>query len=209
VSSTAGAGTGFLSLIAARLGHRVTALDLSSAMLGRLRAKAAADGLEVATVLGSATEPPTAGPAPGGAEGGPGAGFDVVIERHLVWTLPDPSQALAAWRAVAPGGRLVLIESLWGQVDPIERRRADARRLLHRLRRAAPEHHAEYGDDLRRALPFGTGTRPDRLVETVAGAGWVAPRVRRLRDVEWAERSELGPAERLLGVTPRFAVVAG
>ena len=32
-----GAGTGFLSLAAARLGHRVTALDLSEGMLARLR----------------------------------------------------------------------------------------------------------------------------------------------------------------------------
>jgi SAM-dependent methyltransferase len=191
-----GAGTGFLSLIAARLGHRVTALDLSPAMLARLGAKAGADGLDVETGLGSASEPP-------------GTGYDVVIERHLVWTLPDPAHALTAWRTVAPAGRLVLVESLWGQVDPVERRRADARRLLRRLRGAAPEHHAEYGGDMRRALPFGTGTHPDRLVETVARAGWPAPRARRLRDVEWAERSELGPAERLLGVTPRFAVVAG
>ncbi len=37
-----GAGTGFLSLIAARLGHRVTALDLSAQMLAKLRAAARA-----------------------------------------------------------------------------------------------------------------------------------------------------------------------
>ena len=35
-----GAGTGFLSLIAARLGHRVTALDLSPQMLAGLSASA-------------------------------------------------------------------------------------------------------------------------------------------------------------------------
>ncbi|MDQ3886342.1 MAG: methyltransferase domain-containing protein, partial [Actinomycetota bacterium] len=40
-----GAGTGFLSLIAARLGHRVTAVDLSAEMLNRLQVKAAAEGL--------------------------------------------------------------------------------------------------------------------------------------------------------------------
>src|SRR5689334_13990014 len=37
-----GAGTGFLSLLAARLGHEVVALDLSSEMLDRLAAKAVA-----------------------------------------------------------------------------------------------------------------------------------------------------------------------
>lgn len=57
-----GAGTGFLSLMAASLGHRVTALDLSSAMLSRLQTKAEAAGLSVETVHGTAHEPP-AGPS--------------------------------------------------------------------------------------------------------------------------------------------------
>src|SRR5271156_3144930 len=41
-----GAGTGFLSLIAARLGHRVTALDLSPPMLAQLSRAASAEGLD-------------------------------------------------------------------------------------------------------------------------------------------------------------------
>ena len=45
-----GAGTGFLSLTAARLGHRVTAIDLSAGMLDRLRDSAARDGLEIEVV---------------------------------------------------------------------------------------------------------------------------------------------------------------
>ena len=49
-----GAGTGFLSLLAAALGHRVTALDLSAQMLERLREKAAAQGLDVHTLEGAA-----------------------------------------------------------------------------------------------------------------------------------------------------------
>ncbi|PZS40155.1 MAG: hypothetical protein DLM62_04405, partial [Pseudonocardiales bacterium] len=42
-----GAGTGILSLAAAQLGYTVTAVDLAPAMLQRLVALAAADGLEV------------------------------------------------------------------------------------------------------------------------------------------------------------------
>ncbi|HJW58418.1 MAG TPA: class I SAM-dependent methyltransferase, partial [Actinomycetota bacterium] len=56
-----GAGTGFLSLAAARLGHQVTAVDLSGGMLARLREHAARDGLVVETVEGAAETPP-AGP---------------------------------------------------------------------------------------------------------------------------------------------------
>ena len=104
-----GAGTGFLSLIAARLGHRVTALDLSSAMLAKLGTAADAEGLDIDVVVAPAHEPPV-GPEP----------FDAVIERHLLWTLPDPLAALSAWRAAAPGGRLVAVESLWGEAPVLE-----------------------------------------------------------------------------------------
>ena len=97
--------------MAARLGHRVTALDLSSQMLAKLTTVAAAEGLDIAVVVAPAHEPPDA------PDGG---GFDAVIERHLLWTLPDPVAALRAWRAVAPAGRLVAIESMWGDADPLE-----------------------------------------------------------------------------------------
>lgn len=191
-----GAGTGFLTLIAASMGHRVTALDLSPGMLERLSARVAAAGADVAPVLGTAAAPPD----------GP---FDAVMERHLLWTLPDPLAALHAWHDVAaPGATLVLVESLWGEADPVERGRASVRRALHRLRRADPEHHAEYSPALRGSLPLGAGTHPSRLVELVTEAGWTTPRLHRLADVEWAERTELGLPERLTGVPPRFAVVA-
>ena len=81
----AGAGTGFLSLLLSREGYRVTALDLAPAMLSQLRAKAKDRGLSIETVEGNAAEPP-------------GDGYEAVVERHLVWTLPDPRAALGAWR---------------------------------------------------------------------------------------------------------------
>jgi SAM-dependent methyltransferase len=191
-----GAGTGFLSLIAARLGHRVTAVDLSAGMLDRLRARANELDLEVEVVHAPATEPP-------------GSGYDAVMERHLLWTLPDPAAALTAWRSAAPAGRLVLVESLWGEVDQVERLRGELRRRLHRLRGVAPEHHAEYDASMRQALPLGMGTHPGRLAGMVVDAGWATPRLRRLADVEWAERCELPLLERLVGVAPRFVVQAG
>jgi hypothetical protein len=46
------------------------------------------------------------------------------------------------------------------------------------------------------------------VARLVAEAGWVAPRLVRLRDVEWATVLEQPFPERLLGVAPRFAVVA-
>jgi SAM-dependent methyltransferase len=192
----AGAGTGFLSLAAARLGHRVTALDLSAGMLARLRDSAAHEGLAVEVVEAPAEQPP---PGP----------FDAVVERHLLWTLPDPAAALAAWRSAAPDGRLVLFEGLWGAADPVEAFKARAREGLRRLRREPDHHHSTYDPAVREALPLAGGTHPDRLVELVEAAGWGPARLERLRDVEWAMLLRQPPATRLLGATPRFAVVAG
>jgi hypothetical protein len=47
------------------------------------------------------------------------------------------------------------------------------------------------------------------VIELVEGAGWGPARLERLRDVEWTRRLGLPPASRLLGVSPRYAVVAG
>ena len=190
-----GAGTGFLTLIAARLGHQVTAIDLSAGMLGRLEAKAAAEGLtgRIEVVHASAAEPP------------PGS-WDVAMERHLLWTLPDATAALGAWRGVAR--RLVLIESLWGSADPWVRVRARLASDFDRWQRRPNDHHAEYPEDLRSSLPLGRGTSPGQLIEAVEAAGWLAPRLVRLEGVEWAMRLRLSPMQRLLGPTPRFAIAA-
>jgi SAM-dependent methyltransferase len=202
-----GAGTGFLSLIAARLGHQVTALDLSPHMLAKLEAAARAEGLDITVVVAPADRPPP--PPPGAGTDGYGAAvYDAVMERHLLWTLPDPSAALAAWRACAPTGRLVAFESLWGDADPVQARLGQARKLLRQWRGTPPDHHGSYAPDLRRALPLGSGTHPRAVANAVAQAGWHAPRLVRLRDVQWAASLELPLPERLLGVTPHFAVVA-
>ncbi len=190
----AGAGTGFLSLIAARLGHKVTALDLSPQMLEQLRVSAADEDLAIEVVVGHADSPPD--------------GFDVVMERHLLWTLPRPGDALGSWRNAAPEGRLVLFESLWGSVDPFEAARSRVRALLRNARGQAPDHHGSYSDSLRSSLPLGSGTPPGTLIEMAESAGWRGVRLDRLRDVEWAERSALPAIERLVGVTPRFSIVA-
>jgi SAM-dependent methyltransferase len=189
-----GAGTGFLSLMAARAGHEVTALDVSPAMLEQLRRSAGAEGLEIRTVEAPAEQPP---------EGS----YDVVVERHLVWTLPDPEGVLRAWRAAA--GRVVLFESVWGAHAPwLERRRAHMRKRLRELRRTPPDHHGEYPDAVRRSLPFGQGTPPDAVLRMVRAAGFTSARAERLREVERAEHRALPWPERLLGVAPRFVVLA-
>lgn len=191
-----GAGTGILSLCATHLGHTVTALDLAPAMLERLRTLAAADGVEVATVHGRADEPP---PGP----------WDGVMSRHLLWTLPDPVGTLRAWRAAAPRGSLVLLESLWGTAaDPVERYRVRAGGWMRQMRGGRDGHDGHYDEATLAALPLGEGATPETIVDAVTTAGWRWPRVERLADIEWAMSRQLPMPGRLLGVHTTFAVTA-
>lgn len=125
-----GCGTGTLSVLLAGLGHRVHGIDLSTRMLDRAVAKS--DGLR------HARSPRAAAPAalPRAAFAGAGAtfargdaarpplrarSFDVVLARHVLWTLPEPAAVLTRWATLlAPDGRLVLIEGRWSTGAGIE-----------------------------------------------------------------------------------------
>ncbi|MBQ0829897.1 class I SAM-dependent methyltransferase [Streptomyces tagetis] len=101
-----GCGTGSLTLLAAEQGHRVTGVDRSPAMVERARAKLA--GHDAVILTGDAQAPPVGDRR-----------FDTVLVRHVLWALPDPVRALRHWRGLLrPGGRLVLIEGVWGTVTP-------------------------------------------------------------------------------------------
>ncbi|RSN06740.1 SAM-dependent methyltransferase [Nonomuraea sp. WAC 01424] len=96
-----GCGTGSLSLLLAARGHRLTGVDLAPRMVERARAKLAGTGAVVLT--GDAADPPVGD-----------SRFDVVMARHVLWTIPDPEAALARWVSLLrPGGRLVLVEGRW------------------------------------------------------------------------------------------------
>src|SRR6516165_9282177 len=100
-----GCGTGFLSFELVARGHRVMGIDFAPAMLAEARRKAAERDDPVRFEEGDAEELRFA----------PGA-FDLVISRHLLWTLPHPEAAIDEWiRVLRPGGRLVVVD---GQFDP-------------------------------------------------------------------------------------------
>jgi ubiquinone/menaquinone biosynthesis C-methylase UbiE len=100
----AGCGTGFLSFELAARGHRVTGVDFAPAMVAEARRKAAAHGVPIRLEEADAEQLPFA----------PGS-FDLVISRHVLWTLPHPEAAIDEWiRVLRPGARLVILD---GQFD--------------------------------------------------------------------------------------------
>jgi ubiquinone/menaquinone biosynthesis C-methylase UbiE len=98
-----GCGTGVISLLLAALGHDVLGVDAAPAMVAQASEKARDSEGNVSVAVGDATR-----------LGVPDDAVDVVVERHLLWTLPDPAAALAEWqRVVEPGGRIVVFEGRW------------------------------------------------------------------------------------------------
>ncbi|GAA3503905.1 class I SAM-dependent methyltransferase [Streptomyces prasinosporus] len=102
-----GCGTGSLSLLAAEQGHRVTGVDRSPAMVALAREKLA--GRDAVFLVGDAAAPPVGERR-----------HDAVLVRHVLWTLPEPGRVLRHWCGLLrPGGRLVLVEGVWGTVSPV------------------------------------------------------------------------------------------
>ncbi|KQT87131.1 class I SAM-dependent methyltransferase [Aurantimonas sp. Leaf443] len=104
-------GTGVVSHLLDDLGFAVTGLDVSPAMLERARAKARARGRNIAFRLADAERTME-----------DQGSFDVVVTRHLVWTLVDPAAAFAEWRRVLkPGGTLLVVDGDFVTVSAPER----------------------------------------------------------------------------------------
>jgi ubiquinone/menaquinone biosynthesis C-methylase UbiE len=138
----AGCGTGFLSFELAARGHRVTGVDFAPAMLAEARRKAAERSVQVRFEEADAERLPF-----------PADRFDLVISRHVLWTLPHPEAAIDEWiRVLRPQGRLVVVD---GQFDV-----ASGPPTAGSARASAE--YAQVGDQ----LPF-MGGRPQAEIETL------------------------------------------
>jgi SAM-dependent methyltransferase len=150
-----GCGTGFLALLLAEAGHRARGIDLAEDMLAIARAKAADRGLDVPFAADDAEAPAL-----------PPASLDLVVERHVLWTLPDPGRALRSWRALLrPGGRVALVEGAWWDM-------------------AARDEYV----DVHAALPLFGGRPSAEIATWLTEAGFEAPAVTPLSDPAlWTE----------------------
>jgi len=135
-----GCGTGFLSFELAERGHRVTGIDFAPSMLTEARRKAAERAVAVRFEHGDAEQLSYASHS-----------FDLVMTRHVLWTLPHPEAALDEWiRVLRPGGRLVVVDSqadAASQLPPTENARTS-------------QEYATVGDQ----LPYLAGRSREQIV---------------------------------------------
>lgn len=193
-------GTGEVTRLVHDLGHEVTALDFSEAMLARARTKHA--GKPRLRFIH----------ADAGHTMEPGASHDAILCRHLVWTLTDPETAFADWlRILRPGGRLLVYDGDW--TKPHSSGRLPAW-LLARWERIAPDPYhdgamSEKHADIMRRLPFSDGLTFERLAPMLERAGFAGIREISHGPIARAQRRGQGLRNRLRTlVYRRFILIA-
>ncbi|THV17075.1 class I SAM-dependent methyltransferase [Rhizobium rhizophilum] len=93
-------GTAVVSHLLDDLGFKVTGLDWAEPMLERARAKAKARGREIRFLLGDAERTMESDDT-----------YDVITNRHLVWTLVDPLACFREWhRVLKTGGKVLIVD---------------------------------------------------------------------------------------------------
>ena len=155
-----GCGTGAMALLFAEMGHQVTGVDLSEGMMAKAREKAHAQKLSIKLKTGDAEHLPFND-----------GSFDVVVNRHLLWTLPHPQIALKEWhRVLKKGGVVLIIEGVWkDQSFPIRAKRIVSDGLS---RIFGHTHGGHYDKKLRDQLPYDGGVPKETMVADLEHAGF-------------------------------------
>ncbi|SFH15430.1 Ubiquinone/menaquinone biosynthesis C-methylase UbiE [Desulfotomaculum arcticum] len=170
-----GSGTGVLSLLLAEMGHKVTGVDLAEEMVQKARDKFKSNNLPAEFVIGDAENLPFRKQT-----------FDIVINRHVVWSLTDPEKAFREWKRVLkkPGGRLIIIDGNWGRDVPTVRR---IWRFFSRILILLTEFNNPWvgNQKLDRLLPMKQVKRPETDVEILKKLGF-AVRVEPLNIPRWS-----------------------
>ncbi|MEF9919270.1 MAG: class I SAM-dependent methyltransferase [Eubacterium sp.] len=194
-----GAGTGFLSLLLGELGHHCKGIDLSEGMLAKAREKVKKSRLTgINFYIGDAENLDE-----------PDNTYDIVINRHLVWTLPHPEQAVAEWiRVLKPGGRLIIIDGDWFYDGMVNRFKVFCGKCLVSVaeKRNAFDGTGAYDENLIAKLPMMHSENAKQLVDLVKNTG-ISIEVKDARNVEKAELAAMSLGYRLKNPYKRTIII--
>lgn len=198
-------GTAVISHILDDIGFRVTGMDWADPMLERAKAKARDRGRTIRFLTGDAENTME-----------PDAAFDVVTNRHLVWTLVDPAAAFREWhRVLKPGGRVLIIDGDFVGASLLSRLFGALSRWKTRARPASAEagrpsdmmatHHS-----ILSRVHFSQGARADDVADMLRDAGFTDIRIdTRLGAIHRAQRRNFSWLKSLERATQhRYAISA-
>lgn len=163
-------GTGVMTMLMHELGYNVSGLDFTEAMIARARGKAERASAPIRFLTADAEETME-----------PDGTYDVVIARHLVWTLVDPEKAFAEWmRILKPGGRLLIIDGDFVRKSWLEKMLPYLERLFGTARDGhsllTPEQWKAHESIVER-VHFSDGVRVENVAKLFSGAGFATLRL--------------------------------
>jgi ubiquinone/menaquinone biosynthesis C-methylase UbiE len=157
-----GTGPGFLALMCAEMGNEVTAVDLSESMLTKAKENAKIRGVSIDLMQGDAEKLQL-----------PDDYFDVVMNKYLLWTLPDPTKALMEWRRVLKkGGMIIAIDGDWhsdGVISNPKSATSDTTKTTQE--EDYPQVFKKHYDPLRKDLPLFS-LKPEMVISCFKDAGF-------------------------------------
>lgn len=191
-----GTGTGFLALLTARLGHCCIGIDLSDEMLQIAKRKSRDFSDRLTYFKGDAERLPFADCV-----------FDVVMNRHLLWTLPNPLQALQEWyRVLKPGGKLLVINGTWSTFGWSNKAISLLGNLMIVLQERKNPWADGYARDLRERLPLMSGIKAEKIMELLRQTGYHCVALVDMDKVQAAEYAAMPLRYRLAYMHERYAI---
>ena len=155
-----GTGCGFFSVLLAKLGHQVTGIDLTPAMIEKAKQIARERGVESDFEVMDAEHPDF-----------PEGTFDVIVSRNLTWTLPHPAEAYGEWlRVLKPGGVLLNFDGDYGKEEFTEEMESLSADHAHRRLSCG---QLEECDKIKDQLSISAMRRPAWDVEVLKNLGCV------------------------------------
>lgn len=165
-----GTGPGILANLLTELGHEVTGIDASEGMLKKARHNSLALHNSMQLLQGDGERLPFAS-----------GSFDAVVNRYVLWTLPQPEKALAEWqRVLLPGGWLVIVDGSWFDQKSLTAWRQLWRRLsplLIMLTEKRVPCYRELDRDIKENLWSCNVKRPDVDIQMLLNLGFEDVRV--------------------------------
>ncbi len=200
-------GTAVISHLLDDLGFKVTGLDWAEPMLERARAKAATRGRNIRFLMGDAERTMEAD-----------GSYDVITNRHLVWTLVDPLACFREWhRVLKPGGKLLIVDGDFVNASRLTRLLKAATRFASRIGLARDAMHgapnadmAETHNRILSRVHFSGGAHADAVADLLKEAGFSKVTIDQdMRAIHKAQRKNFSFFKGLeRGTQHRYAICA-
>ena len=153
-----GCGSGFFSILLARLGHEVTGTDLTPEMIVNSKQLAREENVSCRFLVMDAEKLEFEDNS-----------FDVVISRNLTWTLPHVKEAYEEWGRVLKGGGILLnFDANYGASNFADTSELPGNHAHHTL----GDEMMQECEEIKRQLPISSLVRPAWDVETLGQMGF-------------------------------------